>query len=252
MSNAALRPVKRYVPTAVKRGLRSVLLTDPAPPKRSHFLHIGKTGGSALRVALREIAPQATYPAIYHGHNFSLCDVPAGEPAFFVIRDPVDRFVSGFWSRYRKGRLKDVEWSDAESIAFERFATPQALAEALVDADTADFEPAAEAMQSIQHVRNHLSAWLGSPRYLRRRESDIIWIGTQKTLDDDLPRLAQALGAPAITMPSDDVAAHRTPRDLNRDLTPTAAHAIRLWYSSDYALIKECRRIRARLAATGE
>jgi hypothetical protein len=238
----------------VKRRLRSVLLTDPEPPKRSHFLHIGKTGGSALRGALREVAREATYPAVYHGHHVALWDVSDGERVFFVIRDPVERFVSGFWSRYRKGRPHtDVEWSDDEAIAFERFPTPQALAEALLrDGDDLDFAAAVEAMQSIQHVRNHLSAWLGSPGYLRRRESDIVWIGTQQTLSADLPSLARAIGASAITMPSDDVAAHRTPRDLDTNLTPPAAHAIQLWFASDYDLIKECERIRTRLAAAGQ
>ena len=64
------------------------------------FLHIGKTGGSAVQHALRSLARE---DIVLCGHDVSLNDVPRGAKAVASIRHPVDRFVSGFYSRLRQG-----------------------------------------------------------------------------------------------------------------------------------------------------
>lgn len=213
-----------------------------------HFLHIRKTGGSALMRALREADGTTRYPLSLHGHATPLWDVPQGHPVFFVVRDPVSRFVSGFWSRYRKGQpLHYNEWTEDEAAAFARFGSPESLAEALVNPMNKHWADAVHAMNSIRHVSTHLSGWLGSTDYLRRRESDLLWIGRQEDLAADVPALASALGLPAIILPQDPVKAHRTRDRFTTELSPEAAHAIRLWYASDVALLGECERIRLSL-----
>ena len=70
--------------------------TDPV-----HFLHIGKTGGTAIKAALKAYPPAVTLHV--HPHRFALADVPRGERVFFFVRDPLSRFVSAFHSRKRRG-----------------------------------------------------------------------------------------------------------------------------------------------------
>lgn len=64
------------------------------------ILHIGKTGGSSLKQSFKYNKS--------HKYNLSLCTHSArlnenfdGKYVFFV-RDPVNRFISGFISRLRK------------------------------------------------------------------------------------------------------------------------------------------------------
>jgi hypothetical protein len=87
-----------------------------------HFLHVSKAGGSAIRHAFRK-AKQAAGgelvtpwgPLESHRHSFGLRNVPKSDKAIFALRDPVGRFVSGFYSRQRQGAPRYVrEWSDAE------------------------------------------------------------------------------------------------------------------------------------------
>ena len=67
-----------------------------------HFLHIGKTGGTAVKHALKPVA--AAGHLMLHGHDVRLHDVAPGEQVFFFLRDPLSCFVSAFYSRQREGR----------------------------------------------------------------------------------------------------------------------------------------------------
>ncbi|MCP3675876.1 MAG: hypothetical protein GY829_15615 [Gammaproteobacteria bacterium] len=69
-----------------------------------HLLHIRKTAGSALKKALLNDLISARYKIELHQHSFRLCDVPPGDKVIFVTRDPVSRYVSGFYSRQRMGK----------------------------------------------------------------------------------------------------------------------------------------------------
>ena len=117
-----------------------------------HFLHIGKTGGTAVKHALEPFA--AEFGIVLHPHGTTLSHVPAGEHAFFFLREPVARFVSGFNSRKRRGRPRyDYPWTENEQWAFERFATPDDLARSLSSPDPAVAEAAATAMSAGSSIR---------------------------------------------------------------------------------------------------
>src|SRR4051812_28297644 len=113
-------------------------LAPVAPGARLHFLHVGKTGGTAIKRALRSGQVRATPYGrlLLHRHRFTLRDVPEDDFVFFCVRDPIARFVSGFYSRRDQGRPRyHFEWSPAEATAFATFATPEQLAGALAADD---------------------------------------------------------------------------------------------------------------------
>ena len=98
-----------------------------------HFIHVSKSGGSALRYAIREARKQSGGtldsqwgPIWGHNHQFRLCDLEADDMAVFALRDPVSRFLSSFYSRLRQGAPRYyIQWTRAERQAFEWFPTPQ-------------------------------------------------------------------------------------------------------------------------------
>jgi len=59
-----------------------------------HFLHIGKTGGSAVKYAISQHSIDSRYEIHLHPHVVRLNDVPKGEKVFFLLRDPISRFIS--------------------------------------------------------------------------------------------------------------------------------------------------------------
>jgi hypothetical protein len=120
-----------------------------------HFLHIGKTGGTALGSVLKAYPVTRQYAISVHFHDVRLTDIPAGEKVFFFLRDPISRFISSFYSRQRQGRSRyNFAWSPEEECAFGLFKTANDLGQALVDEGSESYEHAVNAMLNIHHVRS--------------------------------------------------------------------------------------------------
>lgn len=208
-----------------------------------HFLHIGKTGGTAVRHAL---APHPSTPRFVlhlHPHEVTLQSVPPGEGVVFFLRDPVSRFASAFLSRFRQGQPRYLSpWNDDEREVFEHFRTPNQLAVALTAVDPKLCERARKAMRTIRVVKDSYRTWLGDEAYLRERWADVFFVGFQETLTEDFEALKAKLGLRLdIRLPSDDVQAHRTPAHLDRNLTDEAVRNLTDWYREDYDFIRLCR-----------
>jgi hypothetical protein len=213
-----------------------------------HFLHVGKTGGTAIKRALRRSGlPETPYgPIELHRHRFRMREVPPDDFFFFCVRDPVARFLSGYYSRQTKGQPRYYsEWTDGERAAFEAFPTPQRLADALAGDDEGERRLAESAMKDIRHLRL-MSRYVGTPEQLEARVDHIVYIGRQETLGTDFQQIKALLGLPTdAKLPSSRVRAHR--RDPSRDtaLDDAAVRALREWYARDYELIRYCDAVRA-------
>jgi hypothetical protein len=210
----------------------------------AHFLHPGKTAGTAMKQALRATSPPSRFRLRLHTHGVRMSDLPRGDKFFFVVRDPVDRFVSGFNSRQRQGRPRyERPWSDDEARAFGRFSTPQALADALAGGAGARAQ-AIDALGSIEHVRTSYWYWFADPGTFRKRWNDVLFVGFQETLEEDVAVLAERLGVESLTLPSDDVAAHRS-GDAHEPLSDAARAVLADWYRADYEFVELCRELSA-------
>ena len=205
--------------------------------RRVHYLHIGKTGGTAVKAALEAAAAPRRLRLLLHPHKVTLKDIPGTESCFFFVRDPMKRFVSGFYSRQRQGRPRhNWAWTPEEEAAFKLFPTPNALAVSLTSEDQALRQAAADAMNSIRHVRDSLWRWLVDEAYLRTRRASVLFVGSQEHLEQDFAALTQMLDVRA-ELPKDEVHAHRNPTDLDRRLEETAIQNLRRWYERDYACL---------------
>ena len=222
------------------RDHRSVATARP----RAHFLHIGKTGGTAVKFALGN-ASDGAYEIVLHGHGTTLEQVPPGDRFFFVLRDPVERFVSGFYSRQRQGRPRyRSPWSPAEERAFQHFDTPEALAIALSSSDGDARDHALAAMRSIEHVRDAYSVWFKNDRYFESRLKDLLAILWLPDLDAVFPQLCALLGvSPTPALPADDIGAHRNPAGVDRSLSAASRVNVERWYAEDKAFVERCRRL---------
>jgi hypothetical protein len=202
-----------------------------------------------MKQALHDAPEPDQYRVVVHTHGVRMKDLPWHDEFFFIVRDPVDRFVSGFSSRLRKGEPRfHVPWSEAEARAFAMFPSPEELGLALASRG-AERAAAELAMRSIGHVRSAYSDWFGSPAAIRRRERDILWIGFLDGLDEQMPELATRLGVPALVLPADDFAAHRSTAESKPSLAPEARDALAVWYRRDYEFLDVCRDLAARSAS---
>jgi len=222
-----------------------------------HVLHIGKTGGTSLSNILKskkkEIeASPFTVVRYQHDSNIRNIRTNSEEGKFiFFVRHPVSRFISGFHSRQRMGRpAYNIPWTSSEQAAFEMFKDPEALAAGLDSDDQATRTAAFLSMKVIEHVRDPMTFWLGSPKRLRRHAEEIFFIGAQETFNDDSAALLRKMGVdsgvPALSE-SEKHAAERKPFALSE----RAAKNIETWYSDDLEIYKWCMRNRERINTAG-
>jgi hypothetical protein len=243
MSN---RPYTKNIRQKIKRASRRAQIVSARLRGYHvvHLLHIGKTGGNAIRHAL-ELGKEK--PRRVNGwvlwqraHDVTLDMCPEGDAVVVVVRHPLPRFVSAFWSRYRRGQNDPGALNAGEVTAFAQFSTPDELATALSDRNAAIRSAARQAMHEIEHVRHTLTFYLSSPNYLWSRRADIIHVGFQERLDADLPMLAERLGT-STHLPSDNQKAHRTPASFSRALSEQARANLEWWYAEDIRLYATCR-----------
>lgn len=209
--------------------------------QRVHFLHIGKTGGTSIKDVLKNCSVN-NYTVVLHQHHVKLSDIPVGEKAFFFLRNPLQRFISAFYSRQRQGKPRFFwPWSAEEEKAFSLFLTPNQLAEGLDAEDIEYRQKAIMAMQSINHVKTSFFDWFLNEAYFKQRLNDILFIGFQEEFSRDFNKLKAILQLPEESiLPDDDVKAHRNPATVDRQLSDIAVKNLTNWYKRDIDFYYQC------------
>lgn len=222
---------------------------DGRPPL--NVLHIGKTGGTALKHVLTEHQAASRYQLLFRGHDVKLADIPVGERFMFLIRDPLTRFVSAFNGRLREDRPRyHYPWRDEERVAFGIFNAPDQLAVALSASDPVKREQAEQAMRGIGHVNTPYTFWFGDVDAFRARLSDVFFIGLQDRLDEDFELLKGKLDLPReVRLPGDERASHRTPAGFQDQLSETGRSNLERWYAWDVEFVRLCRELAPRVNA---
>jgi hypothetical protein len=206
-----------------------------------HFLHIGKCAGTQIKAMAEKInASAGTVRIIPHRHSMTLSGLPPAAEYFFSIRSPETRFVSGFYSRKRKGWPRyNVEWTRDERAAFETFEHATDLAEAIF-AEGARGQQAFAAVRAIEHLAiNQIDYFKWSGSFLLKRPP--VAIIRQENFERDIAALLRKLGinsSPLIE--TDPVAAHRNAYADVKPLSDQARENIRKWYTQDIELYRQC------------
>jgi hypothetical protein len=234
----------------VRRRLKTIIGTPQQMLDRwrgkqlVHFLHIGKTGGTAVKYALKTYLEIDNRLILLHNHKVRFRDIPKGDKVIFFVRDPIKRFVSGFYGRQRQDLPRHFSpWSRDEEFVYKHFSTPNELAAALSSEDADRRNLAIKAMKSIKHVRSSYWDWFESEAYFLSRISDVFFIGFQESLDEDFQRLKKKLGLPETAkLPQNDLEAHKNPEKLDRRLEEASINNLKAWYARDYAFIELCRK----------
>lgn len=214
-----------------------------------YFMHVGKTGGTYASTAVRKLNKKAELDMTFGAHRLHLPGIVGKDPGarvIFGLRNPIEIFTSGFFSRLRQGApTYHSAWSQAEEKAFTVFTTPNELAEALTSEAPDRRKAAREAMRSIQHVKKGLHFYLESARTLERYRDNVFFILDQEHLDDDLDRLfARFDKVFPKRLREDNARKHRAPNALDKTLSPMALANLEAHYANDLEIYAKCREIR--------
>lgn len=210
------------------------------------ILHNAKTAGTALFEVIRQGKERGALSNVrVFGHHMTLprfIDQYPDAKAIFFIRDPISRFISSFYSRLRQGQPRYFfPWSSKEKIAFSQFNSPNQLAEALSSINLFKRRQAYLAMNSIRHIRQRYTEFLGSLEFLTQVADQIAHVGHQPDFDADLEHLKTLFKLDEdIKAPNDDISAHRNPKDIDRALSMLAIENLEKWYREDYDIYRWC------------
>jgi hypothetical protein len=210
-----------------------------------HFLHIGKTGGSAIKNSIGEIKLTPTHLHIFHPHDIILSDIPKKDKIAFFLRNPITRFTSGFYSRKRQGKpLYDTPWHEEERIAFSNFDTPNQLAEAISSSDKHVREKGIYAMNNIHHVKTTYNDWFGDIKHFKSRQHDIFFIGFLENFEKDFKSYCKKIGLFDVSLEKSEVKSHKAPPSEIRELSPIAIENLKDWYKDDIFFFNYCQQLK--------
>lgn len=211
--------------------------------RKVHFLHVGKTGGTAVKFALKNCLETESYSIQLHAHDVSLRDIPSGEFVFFFLRDPISRFISAFYSRQRKGYPRYYcEWNNREVEVFGNFASPNEIAVAIANRQSESHELAKQAMSCVVHFRPY-NNWYIDCEYFNSRLEDILFVGFQETLENDFLTLKDILKiSEHIVLPSDEIASHKNTGSVDKFIEQVGVRALTEWYADDFQFIETCKK----------
>ncbi len=218
-----------------------------------HFLHIGKCAGTQIKSVISQINSNHGSQLIFaHPHRITLGMLPQNAPFFFSIRNPTSRFLSGFYSRKRKGFPRyNIEWTKYEAYAFSVFEHANELAEALFSDGTLG-QQAIAAMGSIGHVsQNQLNWFVRFGSFLTVRPP--IWIIRQEHFGRDLNNflIRAHLGDLAPKIILDPKNQHANDYEKVPKLSTKAQENLRQWYIQDVKFYELCETWLASQEANG-
>jgi len=256
MNKEFLSRINEYIPNFVRKWIRELRIQYwlrrgyQKMRKRVHrdgleiihFLHVSKTGGTAIQSAIGEQRRTDHYRVLVTPHPVRLKHIPTKEKFAVVLRDPVRRFVSAFNHRQAEGRPAYHDpWSRQERHAFLMFPDANSLGLGLASKNPDLCKHAVRAMRNIGLLDTPYTFWLGNLEYLQSRKEDLLFVGFQESLTEDFERFKDLVGYPnGICLPSDDSKANRTGSSTIK-LDPAAEAALREWYAEDYKLYEYCR-----------
>lgn len=202
-------------------------------------LHIGKTGGSFLRSVLRHNETHWQTPLQLLGHGATLKSTArrfgADRKLAIVVRDPISRFVSAFYSRQRQGRpTYQSQWSAEEAAAFLWFETAEELALALASNQPRQKSAALFAFGAIQHLKADMRFYLGGVEQLLAERKNVTVCVDLPNLDAHLPQIMSRLSVPNFEMPPTPKT-HAAPDPLP-SLSAAAQAALRTHWAEEFEL----------------
>lgn len=232
----------------------SVIATHPAYDATHGFLHIPKTGGTSVMAFLEQVSPSVSRLPVPLFHTWTLHLIAEYFPAMklsFVIRDPLQRLISGYHSRLRMGRPEyDVPWAPREAAAFSLYPSIDAFLQGLLD--DSEFHQGATSfvMQALSTLRWNYRYYFGSVDQLRHLGHMFFAVADvsnveqliQVWLDQGVVRSRDASGLDSSELVTRYAVNHRSSRsvrDVLGSFEPEQIERMKLRLSDEYLFYDE-------------
>lgn len=165
--------------------------------RKIKILHIPKTAGTALKNYVKDNSDCGLF--VHRNHSVTLAQ--SGPGTMFIVRDPVERFCSGFWGRKNYELRKDlgqldenkpyyvggISHTDFEKTIFDQAPTPNDFITSLRTND--EFRKKFDSDSCpLNLVTKSLTFWLGGPAKYKVLESNVVLVVELKDLTSALKK----------------------------------------------------------------
>ena len=164
------------------------------------FLHIPKTGGSAIGNYLNTLSNQGHVTPLKFSHAWTLGAIASRFPdtmVSFMLRDPLERTVSAFNSRLRQGRPRhNNNWRHGEAISFSMFPGVEEFLRACTRDDDYSISAVTFAFKNITHLYHGYAFYFESPEFVRNNAHRLGPIGDLDNSLEYWKELSRVCGVP--------------------------------------------------------
>ncbi len=230
----------------IKKSLNSVGLSISRVKSIRHkpneilFLHIGKNAGTQVMHIATQLKDYGIQIKKFN-HTVKLSHLPLGSKYFFSIRNPADRFLSGFYSRKRKGLPRIYsDWNMHEKIAFDNFEHGNDLAENLFSPGQKGIS-ARQAIKSISHTGMQQVDWFESAAFFKIQPP--LTIVRREFFEKDMQKLLDILNIKvriSSLLSENNSEAHVSDYYKTPMLSKKALTNLKKWYIQDYMFYDFC------------
>jgi len=134
-------------------------------------------------------------------HGWTVAEIRQRYPRLriaLLVRDPLERTISGFNSRLRQGRPTYRRmWAPAEAVAFAMFPEVTRYLDALMADDEWSISACAYAQRHITHLRHNYGYYFRNPRNVRDHADAIALVGRIEATEAFIDALLAEAGIPA-------------------------------------------------------
>jgi len=216
---------------------------DPNVNSNFGFLHIPKTTGAGLKDFFEKTAEAGFCHPVKFSHHWSVSDIVRYFPDMkisFVLRDPVQRMVSGFNSRLRMGRPRNNNvWSCGEAISFSMFQDPTSLLLGLISDDEFEKSAAIFSTKNISHLLWNYEYYFGSTEIIAKQEAHLGTIGDFERYDEFFSALCSDANLPENLIDELYEKSHVAPQESEKfieRIDETNLLKVREYFSQEYRI----------------
>lgn len=205
------------------------------------ILHIPKTGGTSLADTLKALAKDGHTIPIKFPHGWrarNILEASSKTRICCLIRDPIDRAISGFNSRLRQGRPRyDNLWTVGEAVSFSFFSSGLEMIDGLAAEDDRTKSAALFALHNITHLKYNYEYYFEGPEYIDTIKSQIGIVENMSDYDRFCDRLFSEINIPLDTTSDHRRHSHKAPvKQSSGELSPKTLDTVRTIMEKEYEI----------------
>jgi len=207
--------------------------------KNIHFLHVGKTGGAAIKNTLNNYIT-SQYCFFGHHHIIKLKHISNKDKVIFSVRDPIERFISAFYFAKDRSKFIGKFFSPKACYYLDHFDTADDLAIALYSKLYKERIIAQQTMLLVPHLKENYWYWFKNKDYLQKRLTSILYVFSCKNLNNDFLKFRDFINADStLELPQKkDIKANVNFNKHNKTISNEGIENLKKWLTKDFEFLQ--------------